>query len=62
MKEYRYKVCVPGDVVCENVRMDYAIMIAQALLDKYYADPNMSVTIVRINNTTEENNEERVRF
>lgn len=48
MGEQLYKVWIEGETICEKVRIDYAFLIAQAVMEKYYADPGMKVTVERM--------------
>ena len=48
MDESLYKVWIQGDVICEKVRIEYAFLIAQAVMEKYYAEPDMKVTVERM--------------
>ena len=48
MDESYYKVWIDGDVICEKVRIDYAFIIAQAVMEKYYAEPTMKVVVQRM--------------
>ena len=56
MREDLYRVWIPGETICENVRIEYAFMIAQSVMEKFYAEPGMQVTVERMNNDKEEAN------
>ena len=48
MEEQLYKVRICGETICEKVGIDYAFLIARAVMEKYYADPRMRVTVERM--------------
>ena len=48
MREDLYKVWIPGEMICEKVKIEYAFLIAKAVMEKYYADPTMKVTVERM--------------
>ena len=57
MNEYKYTVLLDGEVVASNMSDRNAIILEKALLDEYWGETSLCVTIVRktVNTTVEDN-------
>lgn len=48
MTEYKYNIVVNGEVLAKECRLPIALMIVETFAIKFYAEPNLSVTLQRI--------------
>lgn len=48
MTEYKYNIIVNGEVLAKECRLPIALMIVETFVIKFYAEPNLSVTLQRI--------------
>ena len=44
-----YAIKLKEDVIAEKVREDYVPVIVKALMSEYFADPNLTIEIIRDN-------------
>lgn len=47
MEEDKYNVALEYEIIATGLRLEYAVLMAKALFEKYYADPTIKVTITR---------------
>ena len=54
MKTDFYNVYVNDGIVAENMPLQYVLIFIKAIYVEFYAEPNLKVTIKRINSETSE--------
>lgn len=47
MEEILYDVLVDNTVIGQNLSLDYAVLFIKAILQYYFMEPNISVTLQR---------------
>ena len=52
MPEYEFNVALDGRVVAGDMDLATALILAEALFKKYYAEPKLDVTIIRAERAT----------
>lgn len=47
MNEWFYEVYIEGESIAQHLRLEWAVEIAKAVMERYYNDPRMKVIIKR---------------
>ena len=47
MRDYHYRVIMNGELVAERMELNYALVLLEALMREYYAEPGIFITISR---------------
>lgn len=53
MDEYKYKVLIDGVVYAENMNIKTATILIRALLEEYYNDHSMTISIIKYSDKTQ---------
>ena len=48
MPEYEYRVAIDGKVIAGDMDLTTALILAEALFKKYYAEPRLEVIVTRV--------------
>lgn len=48
MNESKYTVMIGNDIAAENMNLSTAMLLAKSIFEDCYLEPNLSVTIVRM--------------
>lgn len=56
MNSNYYSISIDGNIVGEYMTSEYALIFVQAILERFYAEPKLTITISRMNLDTEAEN------
>lgn len=59
MTEFKYNVVVNDEILAKECRLPIALMIVETFAIKFYAEPNLSITLQRIVEETTTESEEK---